>query len=72
MMLHFLNDVVDEVESTQNSIIVIVTCLKMDQLNKLINRIPGSLLLISSLIGSAWRTHVESLQFSMHSGSRAW
>ena len=30
-------------------------------MGKLINRIPGSLLLISSLPGSALRTHVESL-----------
>ena len=33
----------------------------MNQLGKLINRIPGSCLLISSLPGSASRTHVESL-----------
>ena len=30
-------------------------------MGKLINRIPGSRLLISSLSGSALRTHVESL-----------
>ena len=30
-------------------------------MGKLITRIPGSLLLISSLPGSALRTHVESL-----------
>ena len=30
-------------------------------MGKLINRIPGSCLLISSLPGSALRTHVESL-----------
>ena len=30
-------------------------------MGKLINRIPGSRLLISSLPGSALRTHVESL-----------
>ena len=30
-------------------------------MSKLINRIPGSRLLISSLPGSALRTHVESL-----------
>ena len=33
----------------------------MNQLGKLINRIPGSRLLISSLPGLASRTHVESL-----------
>ena len=31
-------------------------------MGKLINRIPGSRLLISSLPGSALRTHVESLR----------
>ena len=30
-------------------------------MGKLINRIPGSRLLISSFLGSALRTHVESL-----------
>ena len=30
-------------------------------MGKLINRIPGSRILISSLLGSALRTHVESL-----------
>ena len=33
-------------------------------MGKLINRIPGSCLLISSLPGSALRTHVESLAMS--------
>ena len=36
-------------------------CLKSEILGKLINRKPGSRLLISSLPGSALRTHVESL-----------
>ena len=35
--------------------------LKSETMGKLINRIPGSRLLISSLPGSALRTHVESL-----------
>ena len=35
--------------------------LKSETMGKLINRIPGSCLLISSLIGSALRTHAESL-----------
>ena len=34
-----------------------------ETMGKLINRIPGSCLLISSLPGSALRTHVESLYF---------
>ena len=45
-------------------------------LGKLINRIPGSRLLISSLLGSALRTHVESLgkprDVNMRSQSLAW
>ena len=40
---------------------VIITSLKSETIGKLINRIPGSLLLISSLPGSAFRTLVESL-----------
>ena len=40
---------------------VIITSLKSESTYKLINRIPGSCLLISSLPGSALRTHVESL-----------
>ena len=49
MTLHFLNDV------------VIMASLKSESTCKLINRIPGSRLLISSLPGSAWRMHVELL-----------
>ena len=45
-------------------------------MGKLINRISGSRLLISSLQGSALRTHVESLgkprNVNMHSQSLAW
>ena len=45
-------------------------------MGKLINRIPGSRLLISSLPGSALRTHVESLgkprDVNMPSQSLAW
>ena len=40
---------------------VISASLKCSKMGKLINRIPGSRLLISSLPGSALRTHVESL-----------
>ena len=40
---------------------VIVASLKSETMGKLINRIPGSRLLISSLPASALRTHVESL-----------
>ena len=45
-------------------------------MDKLIDRIPGSHLLISSLPGSALRTHVESLSkprdVNMRSQSLAW
>ena len=40
---------------------VIVASLKSESTCKLINRIPGSRLLISSLPGFALRMHVESL-----------
>ena len=38
-----------------------IASLKRETIGKLINRIPGSRLLIPSLPGSALRTHVESL-----------
>ena len=55
MTLHFLNDVAHDAESTQTS------KLRHNRLlmGKLINRIPGSRLFISSLPGSALRTRVE-------------
>ena len=40
---------------------VIIACLKSETMGKLIYRIPSSYLLISSLPGSALRTHAESL-----------
>ena len=40
---------------------VIIPSLKSETMGKLINRIPGSHLLISNLPGSDLRTHVESL-----------
>ena len=40
---------------------VIIASLKSETLGKLINRIPGRHLLISSLPGSALRMHVDSL-----------
>ena len=64
MMLHFLNDAANDAESKQN------------KKGKLINRIPGSRLLIFSLPGSALRTHVESLgkprNVNKRSQSLAW
>ena len=59
MTLHFLNDVANYAESTQNKKkYVIIASLKRETIGKLINRIPGSRLLITSLQGSALRTHV--------------
>ena len=58
MTLHFLNDVANDAESTYKIKKYVIECSTMD---KLINIIPGSRLLISSLPGSALRTHVESL-----------
>ena len=40
---------------------VIIANLKSETMGKLINRVEGSRLLISSLPGTALRTHVESL-----------
>ena len=56
MTLHFLNDVANDAESTQKSIITSYSLVL-----RIIYRIPGSRLLLSSLPGSASRTHVESL-----------
>ena len=57
-----LNDNANDAESTQKSkIYIIIASLMSVAMGKLINRIPGSSLLISSLPGSALRTHVESL-----------
>ena len=54
----------------------IIASLKSESVDKLINRIPGSLQLISSLPGSALRTHVESLgkprDVNKRSQSLAW
>ena len=60
MMLHFLNDVTNDARLTQKSINYITTAsLKSEMMGKLINRIPGSNLLISSLPGLALRTDIE-------------
>ena len=77
MTLHFLNDVA-LITLNQHKIenYVINASLKSETMGKLINRIPGSRLLISSLPGSALRTHVESLDkprdVNKHSQSLAW
>ena len=55
---------------------VIIASLKNETMGKLINRIPGLRLLISSLPGFALRTHVESLgkpwDVNKRSQSLAW
>ena len=62
MTLHLLNEVINDIESTQKIYkYIIIASLNSESACKLINRIPGSCLLISSLPGLALRTHVESL-----------
>ena len=74
MTLHFLYDVANDAESTKKNKknYVIIASLK----GTLINRIPGSRLLIYSLPGSALRTHVKSLgkprDINKRSQSLAW
>ena len=77
MKLHFFNDVANDAESTQKSSIKPNSLIcRVNQLGKLINRIPGSCLLISCLPGSALRTCVELLgkpgDVNKHSQSLAW
>ena len=72
-----LNDVANDTESTHKiKNYVIIASLKRETIGKLINRMPGSRLLISSLPGSARRTHVESLgkprDVNKRSQSLAW
>ena len=71
------NDVANDAESTQNQKLRHNRCFEeWSTMGKLINRIPGSRLLISSLPGSALRTHVESLgkprDVNKRSQSLAW
>ena len=60
----------------KNKNYVIIASLKSETVGKLINRIPGLRLLISSLPGSALRMHVESLDkprdVNKRSQSLAW
>ena len=56
-----LNDFVNDIIDTKLENDIIITCLKSNSTCKLINRIAGSRLLISSVPGSALRMHVESL-----------
>ena len=60
MRLHFLNDDVNDAESTQKiKNYVIIASLKREKMGKLINRIRGSCLLISKIPGSDLRMHVD-------------
>ena len=62
MTLQIFNDVANGAESAQKfANYVIMASLKRETIVKLINRIPGLGLLISSLPGSALRTLVELL-----------
>ena len=62
MTLHFLNDVANGAESIKKiENYVIIPSLKNETAGKLINRIPGLRLLMSSLPGSASRMLVELL-----------
>ena len=59
MTLHFLNDLTNDVESAQkNKNYFKIASLKSETMGKLINRIQGSRLLISSLPSKALKTHV--------------
>ena len=60
MTLHFLNEVVNDVDTKIDNYFIIAS-LKSEPTCKLINRITGLCLLISSLPGSASRMHVELL-----------
>ena len=57
MTMRFLNDVVNDIESTLNNDVIIAK-LKSESACKLISIIQGSRLLISSLPGPATRMHI--------------
>ena len=76
--LHILNDVANDAVHINTKIenFDINACLKSETMGKMIKRIPGSRLLISSLPRSALRTLVESLgkprDVNKRSQSQAW
>ena len=77
MTMHFLNDVAIDAESTQKiENYAIIVSFKSETKDKMINRIPGTRLLISILPSSALRTLVESLgkprDVNKRSQSLAW
>ena len=76
MTLHFLMTSLMTLNQQKIENDVIIASLKSETMDKLIDRIPGSCLLISSLPGSLLRMHVESLgkhrDVKMRSQSLAW
>ena len=60
MTFHFLMNVANDTESHKIKNCVIIASLKSETMGKLLIKIPGSRLLISSLPDSALRTHAES------------
>ena len=72
MTLHFLSDAANDTESTQKeNKYVIIARLKSETMDKLINRIPGLRLLITSLPGSA-ESLGKSHYVNKRSQSLAW
>ena len=70
MTLCFLNDNSNDAESTQKiKNYVIIACLKSESVGRLINRIPDSRLLISSLLGSALKALPGKFDIKRHSRS---
>ena len=59
------DDIASYSESTQIENYIIIASLKGEIMGKLINRIPGSCLLISSLPGSTLRTHMKNCWASL-------
>ena len=76
MTLHFLMTSLMTLNQHKNRTYVKIASLKSETTDKLIKRIPGSRLLISSLPGWALRVHVESLDkprdVNKRSQSLAW
>ena len=72
MTLHFLNDVVNDANSTKIENYAIIASLKSETMGTLIHRIPGSRLLISSLPGSDLRTLGRPRDVNKRSQSLAW
>ena len=72
MTLHFLMTSLIKLNQHKIENYVIINSLKSEIMGKQINRVSGSRLLISSLPGSALRTHVESLGKPRDVNMRSW